>query len=78
MKAPALETLAVHGGRPLPAIEGAVATPIFQTSTYLSGAARDPSYDAVRYSRLSNGPSHLVLHRRLALLCEAEAAIVSA
>ena len=52
-------------------IDGAVATPIFQTSTYRTGG-RDASYDAVRYSRLSNGPSHQVLHRRLALLMGAE------
>jgi cystathionine beta-lyase/cystathionine gamma-synthase len=73
-----VETLVVHGGRPEPAIEGAIATPIFQTSTYASGEARDASYDAVRYSRLSNGPSHLVLHRRLAALMGAEAAVVCA
>lgn len=74
-----LETLAVHGARAADdaAFGGAVATPIFQTSTYLSGS-RDPSYDAVRYSRLSNGPQHLLLHRRLALLAEAEAALVCA
>lgn len=78
MSSEAIETLVVHGGRPEPAIEGAVATPIFQTSTYVGGAGRDASYDAVRYTRLSNGPSHLVLHRRLAALMGAEAAIVSA
>jgi cystathionine beta-lyase/cystathionine gamma-synthase len=74
----AIETLAVHGGRAEPAIEGAVATPIFQTSTYRSAVLGDTSYDAVRYTRLSNGPSHLVLHLRLALLTETEAALVAA
>lgn len=78
MSSHAKETLAVHGARPEPGIEGAVATPIFQSSTYVTGPDRDASYDAVRYSRLSNGPNQLVLQRRLALLTGAERAIVCA
>lgn len=76
MSSHAIETLVVHGGRA--EIEGAVSTPIFQTSTYLSEATPAPGYDAVRYTRLSNGPGHLVLHRRLALVCGTEAALVCA
>jgi len=72
----AIETLAVHGARV--EFEGAVATPIFQTSTHRTGDARDPSYDAVRYTRLSNGPGHLVLQRRLALVAGTEAALLCA
>ena len=76
MSSHSLATLVVHGGRM--EIEGAVSTPIFQTSTYLSDAAPAPGYDAVRYSRLSNGPGHLVLHRRLALVTGTEDALVCA
>jgi len=71
-----LETLAVHGAHA--DIEGAVATPIFQTSTYRTHDRRDLSYDAVRYSRLSNGPNHLILQGRLALLTGTEATLVCA
>lgn len=77
----ALETMAVHGPHApdfARDFAGAVATPIFQTSTYLTGDGLDSSYDAVRYSRLSNGPSHLVLQRKLAAIMGTEAALVCA
>ena len=70
--------------------EGAITTPIFQTSTYLDGdtggdtvaaTAGDTNdgrgYEAVRYTLLSNGPQHLVLHARLADITDHEAAITS-
>ncbi len=73
-----LETLLVHGAAR--AFEGALVTPIFQTSTF--GAAPSPAdlerYDAVRYTRLSNGPQHLVLHERLALVTGQERALTCA
>jgi cystathionine gamma-synthase/cystathionine gamma-lyase/cystathionine beta-lyase len=57
---PNLETLVIHGGD-VARIEGALTTPIFQTSTFTDGPSAPP-----RYTRLSNGPQHLALHARLA------------
>jgi cystathionine beta-lyase/cystathionine gamma-synthase len=71
-----LETKLVHAGEPEPRIEGAVAMPIFQSSTFeYAGAA---SYHDLKYIRLSNTPNHRVLHAKLAALEGAEAAIVTA
>lgn len=70
-----LDTLAVHAGRD--GVEGAVTFPIFQSSTFLS-RAEDTRYDAVRYARLSNSPSHDQLHDKLAAVLGAEAALVTA
>jgi cystathionine beta-lyase/cystathionine gamma-synthase len=71
-----LETKLVHAGEPEPRIEGAVVTPIFQTAMFES--AGEASYDAIRYLRLNNSPNHLVLHRKLASIENAEAAVVAA
>jgi cystathionine beta-lyase/cystathionine gamma-synthase len=71
----ALETNVVHAGRPEPNVEGAVITPIFQSANYLMG--RESAYGDVRYARLSNSPNHRVLHARLAVLENAEAALVT-
>ncbi|MCC6620559.1 MAG: PLP-dependent transferase [Deltaproteobacteria bacterium] len=73
-----MQTIAVHAGRLEPAPEGAVATPIFQTSTYHDARAEDGSYDDVRYTRLNNGPNHLALAERLAALAGTESALVTA
>jgi cystathionine beta-lyase/cystathionine gamma-synthase len=71
-----LETKLIHAGEPDPLIHGAVCMPIFQSATFeYSGEA---SYDDVRYIRLNNTPNHLALHRKLAALENAEAAIVTA
>ena len=72
----ALNTTAVHAGEPEPRISGAVAMPIFQSSTYLYEGETD--YHAARYVRLSNSPNHEALHRKLAALENAEAALVAA
>ncbi|MCA9517461.1 MAG: aminotransferase class I/II-fold pyridoxal phosphate-dependent enzyme [Myxococcales bacterium] len=69
-----LDTVAVHAGRD--AVEGAVTFPIFQSATFHSRAS-DTSYDAVRYARLSNTPSHDQLHEKLAAICGAEAALTA-
>ncbi len=69
-------TTAVHAGEPEPRISGAVAMPIFQSSTYLYEGETD--YHAARYVRLSNSPNHEVLHRKLAALENAESALVAA
>ncbi|MGH9340514.1 MAG: trans-sulfuration enzyme family protein [Acidobacteriota bacterium] len=71
-----IETKIIHSGEPEPRIEGSVAMPIFQSSTYEFGGER--RYEDIRYVRLSNSPNHLVLHNKLAALENAEAALVTA
>ena len=70
-----IATAAVHAGEPHPRIGGAVTMPIFQSSTFLYEGETD--YHATRYVRLSNTPNHEVLHRKLAALEKAEAALVT-
>lgn len=70
-----IESKLIHGGEPEPLIEGAVTTPIFQSSTFESAGAT--SYHDLRYIRLNNTPNHVVLHRKLAALEGAEAALVT-
>ncbi|MFQ5607396.1 MAG: trans-sulfuration enzyme family protein, partial [Candidatus Zixiibacteriota bacterium] len=71
-----LETNLVHAGAPRPNIEGAVATPIFQSANYLM---RDETEcDAVRYIRLNNSPNHHTLAGKLAAIEGGEAALVTA
>lgn len=70
-----IDTAAVHAGEPSPRIGGAVAMPIFQSATYLYEGETD--YHAIRYVRLNNTPNHEVLHRKLAALESAEAALVT-
>ena len=71
-----LDTELVHGGEPRPRIAGAVVTPIFQSSTFeLDG---DADYHDIRYLRLSNSPSHIALHGKLAAIEGAEAALATA
>ena len=71
-----LDTNVVHAGRPSPKVDGAVVTPIFQSANYLMGD--ETAYSDVRYIRLSNSPNHHVLHARLAVLEQTEAALVTA
>ncbi len=70
-----LETIAIHGGEPKPRIEGSVAMPLFQSSTFISGD--ETGYHDVRYLRLNNTPNHIVLHAKLAALEHGEAALVT-
>ena len=70
-----LDTRLLHGGELEEGVEGAVVLPIFQSSTYTyRGETR---YADLRYIRLNNTPNHQVLHRKLAALEEAEAALVT-
>src|SRR5260370_22829251 len=70
-----IETTLIHGGEIRPRVGGAITLPVFQSLTFeLSG---EDNYHDVRYVRLSNTPNHVVLHRKLALLEAAEAAIVA-
>ncbi len=71
-----LETKAVHAGEAAPRIEGAVSMPIFQSSTFEYTGASD--YHALKYIRLNNTPNHVALHKKLAALENAEAALVTA
>src|ERR1700680_4313452 len=71
-----IQTKLVHAGEPEPRLAGAVVTPIFQTAMFET--AGESSYHAIRYIRLNNSPNHLVLHRKLAALENAEAALVAA
>ncbi len=73
--APGSSTKAIHAGAVEPRIKGAVATPIFQSSTYeFSGE----DYHDIGYMRLSNSPNHLVLAERIAALEGTETALVTA
>jgi hypothetical protein len=72
----ALQTRLIHAGEPSPLIQGSVTMPLFQSATYEHSG--DGVYHAVRYVRLNNTPNHDALHRKLADICEAEAALVTA
>ncbi len=71
----AIETKLIHAGEPEPLIGGAVAMPIFQSATFAYRG--EENYHDLRYIRLSNTPNHEVLHRKLAALENAEAALVA-
>lgn len=71
-----IETMLVHAGEPEPLINGAVTAPIFQSSTFEAAGAK--SYHELRYIRLNNTPNHEILHKKLAALEGAEAALVAA
>jgi cystathionine beta-lyase/cystathionine gamma-synthase len=71
-----IETMLVHAGEPEPLISGAVTAPIFQSSTFEAAGAK--SYHELRYIRLNNTPNHEILHKKLAALEGAEAALVAA
>ena len=68
-----LQTRLIHAGEQR--IDGAVVTPIFQSSTYVSQDEQD--YDAIRYLRLNNTPNHRALHAKLAAACGGEDALVA-
>jgi cystathionine beta-lyase/cystathionine gamma-synthase len=71
-----IETKLIHAGEPQPLIEGAVSLPVFQSSTFeYSGQSQ---YDDLKYIRLNNTPNHQALHQKLAVVENAEAALVTA
>jgi len=70
-----LDTKLIHAGEPEQLIGGAVTMPIFQSSTFEYTGQK--SYHELRYIRLNNTPNHLVLHAKLAMLENAEAALVA-
>jgi cystathionine beta-lyase/cystathionine gamma-synthase len=70
-----IDTKLIHSGEPSPLIEGAVSMPIFQSATFEYRGEQD--YHALRYIRLNNTPNHDALHRKLAAVENAEAALVT-
>jgi len=71
-----IETKLIHAGEPEPRIDGAVSMPVYQTAMF--EYAGESSYHDVRYIRLNNTPNHVALHKKLAALENAEAALVTA
>ena len=71
-----IDTKAIHAGEPRPRVAGAIAMPVFQSSTFEYEGETD--YHDIRYARLSNSPNHIALHAKLAALENAEAALVTA
>ena len=70
-----LDTKVVHSGEPSPRIAGAIALPIFQSSTF--EYQENAAYHDIRYIRLNNTPNHSALHKKIADLERAEAAVVT-
>jgi cystathionine beta-lyase/cystathionine gamma-synthase len=69
-----IQTKSLHAGSHRPRIEGAVVTPVFQSSTF---EYHGEDYHDVGYLRLSNSPNHKVLGRRIAALEQSESALVT-
>lgn len=69
-------TQLIHAGEPEKRICGAVSLPVFQSSTF--EYADQSSYDELKYIRMNNTPNHEVLHKKLAAIENAEAALVTA
>jgi cystathionine beta-lyase/cystathionine gamma-synthase len=74
-KRQSIDTKLIHAGEPSPLIDGAVSMPIFQSATFEYRGEQD--YHALRYIRLNNTPNHEALHRKLAAIENAEAALVA-
>ncbi len=70
-----IDTKLIHAGEPEPRIEGALAMPIFQSSVFEGWSGQ--GYHDIHYIRLNNTPNHTVLHAKLAVLENAEAALVT-
>ena len=68
-------SLALHGGRPHPAVGDAVVAPLVQSVNHVLPVG---STDGVLYTRYANTPNALTVQRRLALLEGAEASLVLA
>jgi cystathionine beta-lyase/cystathionine gamma-synthase len=68
-------TQLVHAGEPRPRVAGAVALPVFQSSTFELSGSHD--YHDIKYARLSNTPNHEALAEKLAALEGTEAGLVT-
>lgn len=71
-----IDTKLIHSGEPEPRVEGAVSIPIFQSAMFEYAGESD--YHDLKYIRLNNTPNHDAVHKKLAALENAEAAIVTA
>ncbi|MGA2587276.1 MAG: PLP-dependent aspartate aminotransferase family protein [Candidatus Aminicenantales bacterium] len=71
-----IETKLIHAGEIRPGVLGAVSLPVFQSAMYEYAGAEH--YHDIKYIRLNNTPNHTVLHRKLASIENAEAALVAA
>src|ERR1041385_4604809 len=71
-----IDTKLIHSGEPNPRPSGAVSIPIFQSSTFEYAGETD--YHDLKYIRLNNTPNHDAVHKKLAELENAEAALVTA
>jgi len=71
-----IETKLIHAGEADSRVMGAVSLPVFQTAMF--EYAGEESYHDIRYIRLNNSPNHLALHKKLAAIENAEAALVAA
>lgn len=71
-----IDTKLIHSGEPEPRIDGAVSMPIFQSAMF--EYAGETSYHDLKYIRLNNTPNHDAVHKKLAALENAEAALVTA
>ncbi|MFQ5630014.1 MAG: trans-sulfuration enzyme family protein [bacterium] len=72
-----IKTQLIHAGEPEMHVKGAVVLPIFQSAMYEFNS-EGQGYHDVKYIRLSNSPNHEALHKKLATLEIAEAALVTA
>jgi len=70
-----IETKIIHAGEASPRIMNSLIMPIFQTSTFEYEG--DAAYHDIKYTRLNNNPNHLSIHRKLAALENADAALVA-
>ncbi len=75
---PRIATRSVHAGDPRPRYEGAVVTPIFQSSVFEFSEGTTGSYAGIRYPRMSTLPDQKCLARKIADLECAEAGLAFA
>src|SRR5262245_34241695 len=75
-----IDTKLIHADEPQPRILGAVAMPICQSATFeIDEGEPGLGYPRrARYIRLTNTPTHVALHEKIAALENAEAALVTA
>ena len=69
-----IDTKLIHAGES-PRFEGAVTTPVFQSAMYETYGGE--GYHDIKYIRLNNTPNHEVLHKKLAAIENADAALVT-
>lgn len=70
-----MQTKVIHAGEQKSRPDGSVVLPIYQSATYEYVGEID--YHDLKYIRLNNTPNHNVLHNKLALLENAESALVT-